>query len=310
MSAARSKRRRFDDEGWQPSATLHQYLVNPESTDDCADDLSGSHHDPNAYVEPSWSTYRDAAQGPSPVPSWVVTDPRAIDTDRGVMKTGKEADVSLFDRTLDVVGVPRQHCLLAVKQYRSSEHRMFHRDAGYLEGRRVKESRENRAMATRTDYGRQLIASQWAVAEMDVLSRLWSAGAAVPYPVQLMGTGLMMEFIGTADGVAAPRLAQLRPDRAEGRHLYHQMVEVLRQLADIGYAHGDLSPYNVLVHEGRLVMIDMPQALDLVGNPQGFDYLRRDCMNICSWFEHRGVHEAQADDLYRLLIESVPGQTG
>ena len=66
MSAARSKRRRFDDEGWQPSATLDQYLVNPELSDD-----------PNAYIEPSWSTYRDAAQGPSPVPSWVVTDPRA-----------------------------------------------------------------------------------------------------------------------------------------------------------------------------------------------------------------------------------------
>jgi RIO kinase 1 len=57
-------------------------------------------------------------------------------------------------------------------------------------------------------------------------------------------------------------------------------------------------------------MIDLPQALDLVGNPQGFDYLRRDCMNICSWFQHRGVHEADADDLYRLLIRSVPGVSG
>src|SRR5215204_3949916 len=109
--------------------------------------------------------------------------------------------------------------MLAVKQYLCFEHRMFHRDAGYLEGRRVKESREMRAMATRTHYGRELIASQWAVAEMDVLSRLWSTGAAVPYPVQLMGTELMMEFIGSPDGGAAPRLAQIRPDPREGRHL-------------------------------------------------------------------------------------------
>lgn len=303
MSAARSKRRRFDDEGWQPSATLDQYLVAPEPfVDDTSDD-------PNVYIEPSWSTYRDASKGPSPVPSWVVIDPRATDTDHGVMKTGKEADVSLLERSIDVPDAPRQHCLLAVKQYRSSEHRMFHRDAGYMEGRQVKESRENRAMATRTEYGRQLIASQWAVAEMAVLSRLWSAGAAVPYPVQLIGTELMMEFIGSPDGVAAPRLAQIRPDRAEGRSLFHQMIEVLRQLADIGYAHGDLSPYNVLVHDGRLVMIDLPQALDLVGNPQGFQYLRRDCVNICGWFEHRGVHEADADSLYRLLLKSVPGVT-
>ncbi len=64
------------------------------------------------------------------------------------------------------------------------------------------------------------------------------------------------------------------------------MREVLGRLADAGYAHGDLSPYNVLVHDGRLVLIDLPQAVDLVGNPQGFAFLRRDCDNICTWFRH------------------------
>lgn len=299
MPAARSKRRHFDDDGWEAPTDSDQAPVPRAPADDDHDD-----HEPN------WSTYRDASKGPSPVPSWVVVDPRAIDTDHGVLKTGKEADVSLLERTLDVAGQPRQHCLLAVKRYRGAEHRMFHRDSGYLEGRRVKESREMRAIQTRTHYGRQLIASQWAVAEMDVLARLWSVGAAVPYPVQLIGTELMMEFIGSADGTAAPRLAQLRPGRAEGRRLYAQMIEVLRQLADAGYAHGDLSPYNVLVHDGRVVMIDLPQAVDLVGNPQGFEFLRRDCLNICTWFVHRGVHEADAEDLFRLLTRSVPGLTG
>ena len=177
------------------------------------------------------------------------------------MKTGKEADVSLLRRQFE-----GRSTLLAVKQYRDAQHRMFHRDAGYLEGRRVRRSRENRAMATRTSFGRDLIAGQWAAAEFAVLSRLWRAGAAVPYPVQLDGTELMMEFIG--------------------------------------YAHGVLSAYNVLVHRERLVLIDLPQAIDLVGNPQGFDYLQRDCRNICSWFTARGVaadDEALAAELLRTL---------
>ena len=153
-------------------------------------------------------------------------------------------------------------------------------------------------METRTEFGRQLIAGQWAAAEFAVLSRLWLAGAAVPYPVQLLGTELMMEFIGDPDGVAAPRLAQLRPSPDEAASLFAQMRDVLGQLADAGYTHGDLSPYNVLVHDGRLVLIDLPQAVDLVGNPQGFEFLRRDCDNICTWFRARGV-AADPDDPVR-----------
>ncbi len=317
MAAHRSTRgkRRFDDDGWTPSSTsIHspiqqtddQAIDEDHRTDD-ADPLIG--FDDEFEDEPVWSSYRDATKGPDPVPAWVVTDPRAVDTDHGVLKTGKEADVSLLDRRLTAEHAdrePEQQCWLAVKQYRSAEHRMFHRDAGYLEGRRVRRSREMRAMATRTEFGRELIAGQWAHAEFAVLSRLWQAGAAVPYPVQLIGTELMMEFIGS-DGVAAPRLAQVRPDRIEAATLYAQMREVLRQLADAGYAHGDLSPYNVLVDDGRIVLIDLPQAVDLVGNPQGFAYLRRDCDNICSWFAAHGAPHADPVELTEFLLRSVPG---
>ena len=82
----------------------------------------------------------------------------------------------------------------------------------------MRRSRENRAMAGRTAFGRQMIAGQWAAAEFAALARLWEIGAghdriAVPYPVQLLGTELMLEFVGDAEsGTAAPRLAQLRPD--------------------------------------------------------------------------------------------------
>ena len=82
---------------------------------------------------------------------------------------------------------------------------------------------------------------------------------------------------------------------------------VLRQLADAGYAHGDLSPYNTLVHDGRIVLIDLPQAVDLVGNPQGFAYLRRDCENICGWFAAHGAPHADAWELEQELLRSVPG---
>jgi len=328
MAAHRSTRgkRRFDDDGWTPSPTTDHSHVDDDPVDqadpvhhaDPVDHADPVHHaDPVELDDdfddgPVWSSYRDATKGPAPVPAWVVTDPRAIDTDHGVLKTGKEADVSLLDRRLtarlDEPGEDVQQCWLAVKQYRGAEHRMFHRDAGYLEGRRVRRSREMRAMATRTEFGRELIAGQWAHAEFAVLSRLWRAGAAVPYPVQLIGTELMMEFIG-ADGVAAPRLAQVRPDRHEAADLYEQMREVLRRLADAGYAHGDLSPYNVLVDNGRIVLIDLPQAVDLVGNPQGFEYLRRDCLNICTWFEAHGAPYADAIELADHLLRSVPGYT-
>lgn len=291
-----SRRRRFDDELDDPfEHDDHDAPVglptSPPST--TSDDLDSD--------EPSWSTYRDAAHGPQPPPAWLVVANDAVDDDIGVVKTGKEADVSLLRRAH-----ADTHCLLAVKRYRDAEHRMFHRDAGYLEGRRVRRTREMRAMQTRTAFGRELIAGQWAAAEFAVLGRLWVAGAAVPYPVQLLGTELMMEFIGTADGVAAPRLAQLRPGVAEAHDLYAQLREQLLLLADAGYAHGDLSAFNLLVHEGRLVLIDLPQAVDLVGNPQGFAYLRRDCENVCTWFAARGV-DADAGDLMDELTRAMPG---
>lgn len=295
MAAPRSNRprsRRFDDDGWQPD----------EPTGAPADHHP-VHDDP--FDEPNWSTYPSATKGPLPVPEWVVRDPKAVDDDLGVMKTGKEADVSLLRRVAIDTG---QTCLLAVKRYRSAEHRMFHRDAGYLEGRRLKKSRETRAVATRTAFGKEIIAGQWAHAEFSVLGRLWTAGAAVPYPVQLEGTEMMMEFIGSPDGVAAPRLAQVHTTVASAKDLFGQLVDALRVLADAGYAHGDLSAYNVLVHEGRLVLIDLPQAVDVVTNPRGFEYLRRDCEHICTWFASRGVVAADAHDLYDDLAPRLAAQ--
>ncbi len=232
-----------------------------------------------------WSTWDAATPGPEPRPDWVVTSAGAVDTDLGVLKTGKEADVHLLRR-----GVPGTvGCLLAAKRYRDADHRLFQRDAGYQEGRRVRRSRDTRAMARGTAYGKEVTAGRWAGAEFDALCRLWSAGVAVPYPVQLLGTELLLEFVGDADGTAAPRLAGCRPPRRLLAELWAQCVEAMTAMAREGYAHGDLSAFNLLVQGERLVVIDVPQIVDLVMNPQGVWFLERDCRNVCTWFASRGL---------------------
>jgi RIO kinase 1 len=258
----------------------------------------------DSQSEPNFSSWDTATHGPEPRPEWVVTELSAIDIEFGILKTGKEADVHLVRRALD--GGPES--LLAAKRYRTAEHRMFHRDAGYQEGRRTRRTRDTRAMARRTTFGRDLLSGQWAAAEFAALSSLWLAGAPVPYPVQLSGTELMMEFIGESDGTAAPRLAQLRPSRTELADLFDQCVAAMRLLARAGLAHGDLSAYNVLVHRGRLVMIDLPQVVDLVANPQGQDYLHRDCENVCTWFAGRGLNTIEFEHLFGDLMAEAVGR--
>lgn len=159
-------------------------------------------------------------------------------------------------------------------------------------------------MANRSSFGRNLIAEQWTVSEFAALCRLWVAGVAVPYPVQLEGTELLMEFVGDDDGVAAPRLAELRPDADRLRHLWHEMLAVLAGLAREGLAHGDLSAYNLLVADDAVVLIDLPQVVDLTINPAGPEFLARDVRNVVTWFAARGLPPdvADADDVTAMLL--------
>jgi RIO kinase 1 len=245
-----------------------------------------------------WSTWDQSTpleRGPRPHPDWLVTELAAVDNELGVLKTGKEADVFLLERAVPHTD---RRCLLAAKRYRTAEHRMFTRDAGYLEGRRVRASRVNRAMAARTSFGKEAIAGQWAGAEFGALCRMWELGVPVPYPVQILGTEVLLEFIGdTGTGEGAPRLAQLRQDTADLPDLWQQLISALSTMARAGWAHGDLSAYNILVHDGRLVIIDLPQIVDVVANPQGGQYLERDARNVSTWFASHGVDEADGDTL-------------
>lgn len=198
--------------------------------------------------------------------------------------------------------IRRSASLLAAKRYRSEEHRSFHRSTAYTEGRSVQKSRDARAIAKKSAFGREVAAAEWSFAEFNALSRMWELGAPVPYPVQVNGTEVLMEFIGT-DATAAPRLAQERGDRRVLANYFAQIVDIMRVFAAAGFAHGDLSPYNLLVHEGRVRVIDLPQIVDIIANPQGLDLLHRDCVNVCEWFARRRV-ECDAEELFAELMAS------
>ena len=233
-----------------------------------------------------WSTW-DAigiSAGPEPWPDWVITADAAIDTDLGILKTGKEADVFLLERATD-----EQSVIMAAKRYRSTDHRLFHRDSGYTEGRKIRNSRDRRAMAKGTRWGRQVESGQWAFAEFAHLCDLWRAGLPVPYPVQLDGTEILMELITLDDGTSAPRLAQCRPSYDQLELYFDQLRTAMVTMASLGITHGDLSAFNVLATEDRVVIIDLPQAVSIVGNPQGEEFLARDCRNIATWFTARGL---------------------
>ncbi|WP_374929054.1 serine protein kinase RIO [Kytococcus sedentarius] len=255
---------------------------------DEADEAAGQR--PTTY----WSVER-GCRGPDPLPAWVVTDAGAIDTDLGVLKTGKEADVFLLERAAtDGSG---HRTLMAAKRYRGEEHRQFHRSSAYTEGRRQKKSRDARALARKSEYGRAVAAGQWAYAEWFALTTYHQAGLPVPYPVQIDGTELLLEFIGTPDGVAAPRLASTRPDPQTLASCWQQVRQIVLGFAQQGVAHGDLSPYNLLVDAGRVVVIDLPQVVDVVANPQGPAMLHRDCVNATRWFTSRGL-DVDAEELF------------
>jgi len=259
----------------------------------------------------TWLSVEPLCRGPEPRPDWVVTSQAAIDTELGILKTGKEADAFLLERAVpgsedldDPVG---QSVVMVAKRYRGEEHRTFHRSTSYTEGRKTRNTRDARAMAKKTAHGRAVAAGQWAWAEWEALVRCHGLGLPVPYPVQLDGTELLMEWITVEgeDGTeTAPRLAQVRPDRALLESYFEQLREAMAELARNGVVHGDLSPYNILAAGERLVIIDLPQVVDLVGNPAGMDFLMRDCTNVVGWFRARGLAVDEHDLFGELLAHA------
>ena len=228
----------------------------------------------------------------------------------GLLKTGKEAEVFVVERrSLD----DGRSCLLAHKRYRPktagkgeleasgfTRARSFVNDSVYHEGRRFRRSRDKRAVARMTDHGKKLLGDRWIGHELDIMRTLWEAGADVPYPVELAGDGILMELIGD-ETEAAPRLVSARLTASDLSAAFTQLVENLHILARASIVHADLSPFNVLWWQGRICLIDFPQATDLLLNPQGFDLLHRDVVRICEWFRRKGL-ECEPDEIFAELL--------
>lgn len=258
------------------------------------------------FSEMGMSTYPGAVHGPEPVPDWVITSGDARDEDLGSLKSGKEADVSIVERTLG-----EQRNLLAAKRYRDTDHRQFRNDAAYRMGKEPRDGRTARAIKKKSSTGNAAKAGIWAEAEFETLCRLWDAGLPVPYPVQQSGTELMLEYIGDDEG-AAPRLVEYRGSKDVMAHLRDQAVAILWGLAGAAIVHGDLSAYNTLVWNETLYVIDLPQAAELTDvtraaqyNKNALDFLQRDCHNLLGYFRKKGLSTPDPDSLFGELVATA-----
>lgn len=170
------------------------------------------------------------------------------------------------------------------KVYKEANKRGFHTAVDYTEGRKVKNSRQARAMAKRSRYGREEQEAAWQHAEVDALRRLAAVGVRVPEPYQFHEGVLLMELVADEDGEPAPRLNDLALSEEEALAYHAALIrEVVRMLC-AGIVHGDLSEYNVLVDANGPVIIDLPQAVDAAANNNARRMLERDVDNLAGYF--------------------------
>ena len=204
-----------------------------------------------------------------------------IDSVSRQLMSGKEAAVY-------VVRLGEQ--TLCAKVYKEANERSFRQAVDYTENRKVKNSRQARAMAKGTKFGRESQEAAWQSAEVDALYRLAAVGVRVPKPYNFCDGVLLMELVTDAQGDAAPRLNDVlfTPDDAVKHHAA-LISEVIRMLC-AGVVHGDLSEFNILLghdHDGQVdtpVIIDLPQAIDAAGNNHAARMLLRDVANLRNFF--------------------------
>ncbi len=191
------------------------------------------------------------------------------------LMSGKEAEVYVVrhgDETL------------CAKVYKEATHRSFRQAVDYTENRKVKSSRQARAMAKGTRFGRESQEAAWQSAEVDALHRLATAGVRVPRPINFHEGVLLMELVVDAEGDAAPRLNDCDFTAEDARRHHATLLgEVVRMLC-AGVVHGDLSEFNILLSATGPVIIDLPQAVDAAGNNHAERMLKRDVANLGAFF--------------------------
>lgn len=198
-------------------------------------------------------------------------DDGVIDEVMRPLKSGKEAAVYVVRSGNEV------RC---AKAYKDMAQRSFQQRVQYQEGRKVRGSREARAIGKASKYGRKQQETAWKNTEVDALYQLRDAGVRVPEPYGYFHGVLVMELVTDADGHSAPRLGEveLAPDQARGFHRF--LVRQVVKMLCVGLIHGDLSEYNVLVAPDGPVIIDFPQVVSAAGNNAARAMLLRDVNNL------------------------------
>ena len=198
-----------------------------------------------------------------------------IDTVVRQLMSGKEAMVyvvRLVDETF------------CAKIYKESNQRSFRQAVDYTENRQVKNSRQARAMAKGTKFGRQAQEAAWQSAEVDALYRLAAAGVRVPKPHNFCEGVLLMELVTDANGDAAPRLNDIQMSAPEAKKHHASLIKEVVRMLCAGVVHGDLSEFNILMAADGPVIIDLPQAVDAAGNNHAQRMLLRDVNNLRQYF--------------------------
>ena len=170
------------------------------------------------------------------------------------------------------------------KVYKEANKRSFRQAAVYQEGRKVRGSRQARAMAKGSKYGRKEQEDAWQSAEVAALFKLAAAGVRVPKPYDFVDGVLLMELVADADGNAAPRLNDVDMSAEQAREHHAFLIRQVVLMLCSGLVHGDLSEFNVLLGAEGPVIIDLPQAVDAAGNNHAFDMLERDVGNMAAYF--------------------------
>lgn len=204
-----------------------------------------------------------------------LVDEGMVDTVLRQLMSGKEATVYVVRCGEEV------RC---AKVYKEATQRSFHQAVSYQEGRRVKNSRQARAMEKGSRYGRQMAEEAWQNAEVDALYRLAAAGVRVPKPFICFEGVLLMELVTDAEGNAAPRLNDVELTEATALDYHAQLLRQVVLMLCAGVVHGDLSEYNILVDALGPVIIDLPQAVDAAGNNNAGTMLERDVDNLATYF--------------------------
>ncbi|WP_306602656.1 PA4780 family RIO1-like protein kinase [Azonexus sp.] len=198
-----------------------------------------------------------------------------VDEVLGQLMSGKEATVYI---------VRCGEHIRCAKVYKDAKQRSFRKAASYQEGRKVKNSRQARAMEKGSRYGRQMQEETWQNAEVDALYRLANAGVRVPQPHICFEGVLLMDLVTDAEGNVAPRLNDVALSEATALEYHALLVNQVVRMLCAGIIHGDLSEYNILVAEDGPVIIDLPQAIDASANSTAAEMLERDVINLRSYF--------------------------